>query len=255
MKDKVRLIQYGEKQVHAINCPACKHIHIIAVDFAFKNGAQWTFNCNFQKPTFGPSIKLTSPGYCCHFFVKEGEIKYCNDCTHILAGKTVPLPEFENISEGKKPKQVKQKANPLKKHTMTKLTEKQIEKVAKEHNLETALVKSVIKVESSGSGFLKDGRPKILFEGHIFYNNLKKAGINPNPLTKKHPSIVYAKWTREHYKGGSKEYTRLDQAKLIHKSSALKSTSWGLFQIMGFNHQLCGYTDVKSFVIAQKESE
>jgi hypothetical protein len=32
----------------------------------------------------------------CHSFVTDGNIAYCPDCTHALAGKTVPLPPWDD---------------------------------------------------------------------------------------------------------------------------------------------------------------
>jgi hypothetical protein len=53
---------------------------------------------------------------------------------------------------------------------------------------------------------------------------------------------------KDHYKGGVLEYDRLHQAQSIDYEAALASASWGTFQIMGFNYQLCGYTTVLKFV-------
>ena len=41
----------------------------------------------------------------------------------------------------------------------------------------------------------------------------------------------------------------------IHEAAALKSASWGLFQIMGFNHAVCGFETVHAFASAMYESE
>ena len=40
-----------------------------------------------------------------------------------------------------------------------------------------------------------------------------------------------------------------------HETAGLKSASWGAAQIMGFNHQVCGYGSVQGFVLALAESE
>lgn len=136
-----------------------------------------------------------------------------------------------------------------------KLSETEIADSAKTNNLEVALIKAVLEVESRGAGFLPDGRPKILFEGHIFWNQLKEKGLNPANFALNHPDIVYQHWTNQHYLGGEKEYSRLEKAKLIDEEAALKSTSWGLFQIMGFNYKAAGFENVDDFVKAQMVSE
>ena len=122
--------------------------------------------------------------------------------------------------------------------------------------VEPCAVKAVVEVESGGSGFLSDGRPKILFEGHIFWKELQKRGVDPVPLAAKYPNIVYPKWDKSKYKGGTGEHDRLILAiSLGHGPAALCSSSWGLFQIMGFNHKACGFGTVEAFVAAQGESE
>lgn len=106
---------------------------------------------------------------------------------------------------------------------------------------ESAAVKAVVKVETGGKGgFLSSGRPTILFEGHIFWKQLKNIGIDPNKYSKSYPDIVYSKWDKSKYKGGEKEYDRLSKAEKINKNAALCSISMGMFQIMGFNYQTCG---------------
>ncbi|MDR2077148.1 MAG: N-acetylmuramidase family protein [Desulfovibrio sp.] len=55
--------------------------------------------------------------------------------------------------------------------------------------LEPCAVKAVVEVESGGSGFLPDGRVKILFEGHVFFRELSKRNMithDNQPLFKMH---------------------------------------------------------------------
>ncbi len=122
--------------------------------------------------------------------------------------------------------------------------------------VEIAALKAVIEVEvgMNAQGFLSDGRPKILFEGHVFWRELKKVGVDPAPHAERFPSIVYERWTREHYRGGAGEYDRLDIAVKIHREAALKSASWGIFQIMGFNYKAAGHSSVQRYVNAMFDS-
>ncbi|MDN5210957.1 DUF5675 family protein [Fulvivirgaceae bacterium BMA12] len=136
-----------------------------------------------------------------------------------------------------------------------KLTQKNIIDAANANDIEPPIMMAVIKVESGGSGFLRDGRPKILFEGHKFYKHLKSAGEDVEALAKEHPTIIYAKWTKVHYIGGAGEHDRLDQAIKIHREAALKSASWGLFQILGEHAENLNYDSVETFVREQYESE
>lgn len=128
------------------------------------------------------------------------------------------------------------------------------EACAKRLGIDVATIQAVNRLEASGSGFFRDGRPKILFEGHIFWRQLRLAGLDPKALQGANPGIIYRKWTRKHYRKGVAEYTRLERATAIHKEAALQSASWGAFQIMGFNHDLCGYDSVTDFVSAMYES-
>lgn len=140
------------------------------------------------------------------------------------------------------------------------LSNKDIIVFADEFNLEVAVVKAVQEVESSGRGFLPDNRPTILFEGHIFWRELKQAGINPKPLVNGNENVLYEKWTKTFYEGKAAEYTRLEKARNINTKAklfeaALSSASWGMFQIMGFNAHKGGAFDVIDFVTKMKRSE
>jgi hypothetical protein len=95
-------------------CPGCEELHQVRV-----GGKGWTFDGNVDSPTFTPSVLVTSghhvpghkgdcwctfkartgedPGFkCqrCHSYVTKGHILFLADCTHALAGKTVPLPDL-----------------------------------------------------------------------------------------------------------------------------------------------------------------
>ncbi len=122
------------------------------------------------------------------------------------------------------------------------LTEQNFKDTANLLLVEVAVIKAVAEVESRGDGFFTDGRPKILFEAHIFGSQTKYK------YNDTHPNISCKKWDKKLYKGGIKEYDRLNEAIKLDKDAALKSTSWGKFQVMGFNHKICGWDTVQSFV-------
>lgn len=137
-----------------------------------------------------------------------------------------------------------------------RLAEKDFDLVARLLDCEIAALKAVQKVETGGKGgFFAPGKPAILFEGHIFWNQLKKRGINPESHVAGNENILYPKWEKGHYKGGMGEYDRLEQARKINREAADASASWGMFQIMGFNYAACGESSVESFVNAMCESE
>jgi hypothetical protein len=136
------------------------------------------------------------------------------------------------------------------------LTNEYIDEKAIENGLAPASIKAVIKVESSGRGFYLNKRATILFEGHKFWGQLISKGFNPEEFQEGNEDILYKTWTTKHYSLDSKkEYNRLNRAIAIDEESALKSASWGMFQIMGFNYKLAGFDTVYEFVENMKISE
>lgn len=142
-----------------------------------------------------------------------------------------------------------QQQNPL-------LSKERIQSFAAELGVEYCTVKAVIEVETGGKPFLTDGRPLILFEGHIFWRELNRLALNPESFACSDTAdILYRTWTKKHYKGGAGEYERLQRAITINQEAAYRSASWGLFQIMGFNCELCGEPDINEFVRKQESLE
>jgi hypothetical protein len=112
-----------------------------------------------------------------------------------------------------------------------------------------AHVRAVDKVESRGEGFLDDGRPKILFEAHYF------SRLTGHRYDQSHPDISSRRWDRSLYVGGSGEHDRLRCAMELDRAAALKSCSWGRYQIMGANWDQCGYESLQAFIDAMFRSE
>lgn len=142
-------------------------------------------------------------------------------------------------------------------HTHGKrLLDSDFELVAALLDVEIAALKAAQQVETGGrGGFFISGKPAILFEGHIFWNELKKRGIDPESHRRGNEHILYPKWEKGHYIGGIREYERLEQARKIHKEAADASASWGMFQVMGFKHATCGEKNVDGLVNAMIASE
>lgn len=118
-----------------------------------------------------------------------------------------------------------------------------------------AAILAVDEVESGGSGFLRDGKLKILFEPHIFWKQLKKKGIDPAPLAKKWPGLLNPIWDKKLYKIGGTSWQKMAIAKTINEHAALNSASYGRYQIMGFNAEAAGYADVKTMVELYESGE
>src|SRR5262245_13194834 len=114
--------------------------------------------------------------------------------------------------------------------------------------VEEAALRAVAAVESSGSGFLAppSDLPKVLFEGHAFHR------LTQGRFDEVEPTLSFPKWTKEHYAGSALgEWKRLERAKELDRAAAMQSASWGMFQIMGFNYALCGFSDVEAFATSQ----
>lgn len=116
-----------KKSVAMFFCPGCKEHHGVWVNGASNpiNGAAWQWNQSLEKPTFQPSVlvrgirsdmdaktleeyrklpeesrrrsAMDDPrfGMRCHSYVTDGRIQFLGDCTHALAGQTVPLEPHE----------------------------------------------------------------------------------------------------------------------------------------------------------------
>ncbi|MCD9118347.1 N-acetylmuramidase domain-containing protein [Pseudomonas bijieensis] len=138
-------------------------------------------------------------------------------------------------------------------------------KAAARLGVELAAVMAVNEVESQGSGFLDNGKPKILFERHIMYRQLSTPRApgddavdlkaHADQLAVAQPNLVNAK--PGGYAGGTAEHQRLANARLIDDLCALESASWGAFQVMGYHAVRLGYQSVTDFAdrMARDENE
>ncbi|MEM6439227.1 MAG: N-acetylmuramidase domain-containing protein [Pseudomonadota bacterium] len=112
---------------------------------------------------------------------------------------------------------------------------------------EPAAIRAVAEVESRGAAFLASGRPPILFERHVFRR--LTAGEFDGTGDLSHPA------PGGYGRGGEAQYDRLARAAALHREAALRAASWGRFQILGLNAELCGWPDVETFVGDLCESE
>jgi hypothetical protein len=119
-----------------------------------------------------------------------------------------------------------------------------------------ALMQAVNEVESAGSGFEANGKPKILFERHVFHRQLLAHGFTVDEvaaLATLQPAILSTQTGG--YQGGVAEHPRLARASQIHPAAAIESASWGAFQIMGHHWQRLGYASAEAFATAMRTSE
>ena len=100
---RVRLIDNGERLW--FKCPGCGENHGIRIAGEGVSHPCWEWNGRFDSPTLSPSVLSsgfkfasttddTQVPYTCHSFVRDGMIQFLSDCTHALAGQTIPLPDI-----------------------------------------------------------------------------------------------------------------------------------------------------------------
>lgn len=129
------------------------------------------------------------------------------------------------------------------------LTDADVAEAAAMVGLTPAHIAAVKAVESRGRGFEGD-RPIILFEPHVFS---RETG---GRFDRTHGGVSYPKWGMKPYRNEQADrYDQLTYAMRLDRTAALRSASWGLFQIMGFNHEAAGFSDVELFVKAHVASE
>ncbi|MGT2507930.1 DUF6527 family protein [Cupriavidus basilensis] len=98
-------------------CPGCDGPH--RIQHGAGAGPRWGWNGDVERATFTPSVLVRYPHWepsaedpavrtaialgevtqqlverVCHSFVTDGRIQFLGDCTHALAGQTVPMVEF-----------------------------------------------------------------------------------------------------------------------------------------------------------------
>lgn len=122
MNDKISRYKSGKNIGYHFHCEGCGSAHGV---FIKGSGVPiWKWNGDLEKPTFTPSVllkykNLSKEGnklnkefykkhgrymtlkelpydslYICHSYITDGKIRYLNDCTHHLKGKTVELLDF-----------------------------------------------------------------------------------------------------------------------------------------------------------------
>lgn len=114
-------LRVAEGGVLLFRCPGCEEMHQVQVGDG--PGPRWGFNGDYDRPTFSPSVLVKSGHYVsgqegkvcwctyeqrlgkpppfkcsvCHSFVRDGQIQFLGDCTHELAGQTVPIPDPDEV--------------------------------------------------------------------------------------------------------------------------------------------------------------
>ena len=131
------------------------------------------------------------------------------------------------------------------------VSEDDYQRVADALSCGVAAVRAVAEVETARTPFLPDGtgRPSILFEAHIF--NRCTNGRFLGAKDRHGVALAKAQWDRTLYgRDGAHQYERLEDACVLDRHAALMATSWGMFQIMGFNWKEAGFGSCEDMVAA-----
>lgn len=101
---------------------------------------------------------------------------------------------------------------------------------------EPEAIMAVARAESGfHGGFYKDGSIVILYEPHVFHRR------TCGQYGTSHPHLSYQKWDPKKYGSTASIIRRFNEACTLDNEAAHWSTSWGLFQIMGFHHATLGF--------------
>lgn len=109
-------------------------------------------------------------------------------------------------------------------------------------------VRAVDEVESRGSGFDKQGRPKMLFEPHLFYRMLNGRERDEAVAA----GLAYPNWKKDY---PADSYPRMVKAMKINRDAALKAASWGRYQCLGDHYAMLGYDSPDAMVKAFMDDE
>lgn len=84
----------GDDSLLLFWCPGCRCLHHL-------DTTRWTWNGDAEVPDVSPSILNHSDGHRprCHLFVRRGQIQFCGDCEHPLAGKTVDMAPWARVND------------------------------------------------------------------------------------------------------------------------------------------------------------
>ncbi|CAN5286361.1 hypothetical protein BH11PSE10_BH11PSE10_04400 [soil metagenome] len=140
----------------------------------------------------------------------------------------------------------------------TKLSDADFEAAAAQlgKGIASALLRAFAEVESGGkSGFGASGLPIIAYEGHVFRKYTHRQHDDAHPyLSYKYLKKAGPQWQHNN-KDQATAWATLGAAMALDHDAALLACSWGMFQVMGFNFEACGYADVDAFVAAMKAGQ
>jgi len=137
------------------------------------------------------------------------------------------------------------------------LTRKDLDEACAVVGCQLHQLKAVIEVEAAGNGFDQSGRPKVLFEPHLFTRELKKRGYSAEIIAHAEAAgIGSARWNKALYpKTADGRWDQIAKACEIDQEAGLASASYGMGQVLGSNYKMCGFNSITEFVQAMSQGE
>ncbi len=134
-----------------------------------------------------------------------------------------------------------------------KLRPGELATLAQQFRLTEAHLRTVIEVETAGSGFTKAGQVEFLFEPHKFYQNVPKEKLD----TAIKQGLAYKFWKGpgSYPKTPALRWQQFQAAAALDETAAIESASWGMGQIMGTEHSEAGFDSPQHMLVAFQESE
>ncbi len=120
--------------------------------------------------------------------------------------------------------------------------------LAKARQVDAALLMAIVDVETSGAPFYASGNPTILCESHVFYARLP-ATLRAHAMALGLATPRQPRSYAEQSGGGPVREARLAAMATIDEAAAYESVSMGLGQILGENHEACGYASAKEMYV------
>lgn len=127
---------------------------------------------------------------------------------------------------------------------------------APRYGIEPRVARAVMEVEAGGKPFGSDGKVIIRFEPHVFVRRLaqkRRQDVSQMPVVL-NPGMAHVDDGRSRHGGQPAEWETLGRAREIDDDVALLATSFGLGQIMGFNHKIAGYDSPQAMLVAFSSS-
>ena len=137
-----------------------------------------------------------------------------------------------------------------------RLTESALVNAANELEVPLSVIKAITQIESRGEGFHSNGRVVLLCERHWMRRYLRdevKFTFLLGLIDRADNTLLSS--TRGGYLGGLREVQRFDRFCQINKDMAIYGSSFGRFQIMGFNYLNAGCSSLDEFYSRMCESE